>query len=106
MLKLGLLFSTSLLSVCAAAADAFDASFWVWQRNAALTARERAEMAQQGVHTIYWHVGELENDGETWHWKSRFTTPQTSADLRIVPVVRLTSREKFPFSSRALQALL
>src|SRR5438067_10418349 len=106
MRKFAVLLAASLLCVRATAADAFDAAFWVWQRDEPLSKNETAELAMQGIHTLYWHVGELENEGETWHWKGRFTAPQSSADLRIVPVVRLTSREKNPFSPRLLQALL
>ena len=69
---------------------------------------ERAELSAQGVRTIYWQAGELENVGETWRWKARFALPRTRAPggLRFVPVVRLESREKSPFSKTSLEALL
>jgi Protein of unknown function (DUF3142) len=88
-------------------ADAFETAFWVWQRSEPLSQAELAELAAQGVRTIYWEAGELENVGETWRWKARFTFPQSRADeLRFVPVVRLESRERSPFSTRSLESLL
>src|SRR5437867_2504400 len=68
--------------------DAFDTAYWVWQREEPLSEMELAELAAQQVHKLYWHVGELENVGETWHWKQRFTFPalQTS-QINCVPVV-------------------
>src|SRR5436190_1725457 len=88
-------------------ANAFESAFWVWQRNEPLSDAERAELSAQGVRTIYWQVGELENVGETWRWKARFALPRTgSGELRCVPVVRLESRERSPFATRSLEALL
>lgn len=88
-------------------AGAFETAFWVWQRSEALSQEELAELAGQGVRTIYWEAGELENVGEAWRWKARFTFPQSRAsELRFVPVVRLESREKSPFSSKSLESLL
>ncbi|HMG06776.1 MAG TPA: hypothetical protein VK581_15060, partial [Chthoniobacterales bacterium] len=89
------------------AASAFDTAFWVWQRSEPLSDLERAELSAQGVHTIYWQIGEVENSGESWRWKARFPFPQTnSRELRFVPVVRLESREKSPFSAVSLNSLL
>ena len=88
-------------------ANAFETAFWAWQRSAPLSEAERAELSAQGVRTIYWQAGELENVGATWRWKSRFALPPTgSAELRYVPVVRLESRERSPFSTASLEALL
>ncbi|MEY2489190.1 MAG: hypothetical protein QOC70_1132, partial [Verrucomicrobiota bacterium] len=88
-------------------ASAFETAFWVWQRNEPLSEVERRELSAQGVRTIYWQAGELENAGETWRWKARFALPQSRAgELRFVPVVRLESREKSPFSMRSIEALL
>jgi uncharacterized membrane protein YbaN (DUF454 family) len=39
---------------------AFDLSYWIWQRSEPLSESELSELAKQDVHTIYWHVGELE----------------------------------------------
>lgn len=92
--------------VCSSA-GAFDTAFWVWQRNEPLAEAERAELSGQGVRTIYWQVGELENVGETWRWKARFALPQSRPDeLRFVPVVRLESRERSPFSPKSIESLL
>jgi hypothetical protein len=88
-------------------ASAFDTSFWVWQRSEPLSDSERAELSAQGVRTIYWQAGELENVGETWRWKQRFAVPQSGpGGLTFVPVVRLESREKSPFSKTSLESLL
>jgi hypothetical protein len=88
-------------------ASAFDTAFWVWQRSEPLSDSERAELSAQGVHAIYWQSGELENVGEAWRWKARFPLPRTSdGGLRFVPVVRLESREKTPFSKTSLESLL
>jgi Protein of unknown function (DUF3142) len=88
-------------------ASAFDTSFWVWQRSEPLSDSERAELSAQGVHAIYWQIGELENVGETWRWKARFALPQSRAgELTFVPIVRLESREKSPFSKTSLESLL
>lgn len=86
--------------------SAFDISFWVWQRSEPLSRSERAELSAQGVHTIYWQVGELENVEETWQWKARFALPRAEdVEIRFVPVVRLESREKSPFSKPSLESL-
>ncbi len=88
-------------------ASAFDTAFWVWQRSEPLSETERAELSAQGVRTIYWQTGELENVGETWRWKARFALPGASAgNLRFVPVVRLESRERSPFSQTSLESML
>jgi len=85
----------------------FDIRYWVWQRDEPLDERELAELAAQHVETIYRQIGELENVGETWRWKARFNFPTSNADrLRFVPVVRLVSREKEPFSDASSTALI
>jgi hypothetical protein len=64
-------------------------------------------LAAQRVDTIYWQVGELENVGATWRWKARFSFPTSgAAGIRYVPVVRLVSRERQPFSDPSTAALL
>jgi hypothetical protein len=88
-------------------ASAFDTAFWVWQRSEPLSEPERAELSAQDVHTIYWQAGELENVGEAWRWKARFALPRANtSELRFVPVVRLESHEKSPFSERSRASLL
>ena len=87
-------------------AGAFETAFWVWQRNEPLADAERAELSAQGVRTIYWQVGELENVAETWRWKARFVLPANDGALRFVAVVRLESRERSPFSRTSLESLL
>lgn len=108
--------STWIIRVCAIAASfsaiAFSAAadksrYWVWQRDEPLDDSELAELTAQNIDTIYWHVGELENIGTTWRWKARFSFPRSGADrIRFVPVVRLVSRERQPFSDASTTALL
>jgi hypothetical protein len=88
-------------------ASAFDTSFWVWQRSEPLSDSERSELSAQHVRAIYWQIGELENVGASWQWKAWFGLPPASpGELRFVPVVRLESRERSPFSPASLAALL
>jgi hypothetical protein len=96
-----------ILSPTAAAAGAYDVRYWAWQRDEPLDERELAELAAQKVDTIYWQVGELDNIGTTWRWKARFSFPSpAAAGIRFVPVVRLVSRERQPFSDASIKALL
>jgi hypothetical protein len=93
--------------VVASPSCAHDVRYWAWQRDDPLDERELAELAAQGVDTIYWQIGELENIGPTWRWKARFTFPSSdAARIRFVPVVRLVSRERQPFSDVSTAALL
>ncbi|PYI92145.1 MAG: hypothetical protein DME97_10410 [Verrucomicrobia bacterium] len=88
-------------------AGAFETAFWVWQRSEPLSEAERAELAAQNVRTIYWQIGELENVGQAWRWKARFTRPRSeTGELKFVPVIRLESRERSPFSPASLDSLL
>src|SRR5215475_1900491 len=81
--------------------------YWAWQRDEPVDDRELAELAAQNVDTIYWQVGELENIGTTWRWKARFTFPSSGIGrTRFVPVVRLVSHERQPFSEESVTALL
>jgi hypothetical protein len=80
--------------------------FWVWHRTKELSAEERAALKEQGVTTLYWHVGEMETRAGRWRWKTPPRAVQGLADgLRIVPVVRLTSEMKQPFAPAALEIL-
>jgi hypothetical protein len=86
---------------------AHDVRYWVWQRDDPLDERELVELAAQRVDTVYWQVGELENVGTTWRWRARFSFPTSdAARIRFVPVVRLVSRERQPFSDPSTAALL
>ena len=58
------------------------------------------------MDTIYWQIGELENVGTTWRWKARFSFPSSDERIRFVPVVRLVSHERQPFSDTSVAALL
>lgn len=84
-----------------------DLRYWVWQRDDPLDDTEIAELAAQKVQTIYWQVGEIENNGETWHWKARFHFPAADeGGIHFVPSVRLVSREDRPFSGGSVANLL
>jgi hypothetical protein len=94
-------------SAIAFSSPAQNACYWVWQRDEPLDDRELAELTAQNVDTIYWHVGELENIGTTWRWKARFSFPTSGTErIRFVPVVRLVSRERHPFSDASTTALV
>jgi hypothetical protein len=89
------------------ASSAHDVRYWAWQRDDPLDEQELAELEAQKIDTIYWQAGELENTGETWRWKARFNFPSSNtAHIRFVPVVRLVSRERQPFSDVSITALL
>jgi hypothetical protein len=101
-LTIGVIFSA-----IASSLFAHDVRYWAWQRDDPLDERELAELAAQNVDTIYWQVGELENIGTRWRWKARFTFPSPDATrIRFVPVVRLVSHERQPFSEASITALL
>lgn len=95
----------SFMAMFAQTAAAIDTSFWVWQRTDALSTEEVTMLQAQGVRQLYWHVGELANTGETWEWKSRFRLPSNATPLRMIPVVRLVSKEASPFSERSFESL-
>jgi hypothetical protein len=89
------------------ASTAHDVRYWVWQRDDPLDEQELAELGAQKIDTIYWQIGELENIGQTWHWKARFNFPSSNtAHIRFVPVVRVVSKEHQPFSDASITALL
>jgi hypothetical protein len=94
-----------LLSLGCVTAPGFDTEYWAWQRNEPPGAQEMAELGAQGVRAIHWQVGELVQHGETWRWSARFDLPANTATLRFVPVVRLESRERTPFTAQAREAL-
>src|SRR2546422_8420605 len=47
---------------------AIETSFWVWHRSSPLSADEIAQLQQQHVRDLYWHIGELEHREGTWCW--------------------------------------
>jgi hypothetical protein len=98
---------TIIFSALAMSSFAHDVRYWVWQRDDPLDEQELAELEAQKIDTIYWQAGELENIGETWHWKARFNFPSANtAHIHFVPVVRLVSKEHQPFSDASIAALL
>jgi Protein of unknown function (DUF3142) len=94
-----------LLSLGSAAAFGFDNEYWAWQRNEPPSAQELAELEAQGVRAIHWQIGELVQSGANWRWRARFDLPPNTAGLRFVPVVRLESRERNPFTAQANESL-
>lgn len=101
-IRLGIIFLIAILT----SASAHDVRYWAWQRDDPLDERELVELAAQGVDTIYWQIGELENVGQAWRWKARFSFPSSDERFRFVPVVRLVSRERQPFPDPSVAALL
>lgn len=101
-----LFLASALLFAVHANAEAWELSYWAWNRAEPLTEVERGALHAQGVGTIFWHAGELDNSGTAWRWKSRFPVPASTAELRMVPVVRLELREREPFAEAAMAALL
>ncbi|HKP05160.1 MAG TPA: DUF3142 domain-containing protein [Chthoniobacterales bacterium] len=94
-----------LLSLGSAAAFGFDTEYWAWQRNEPASAQELAELEAQGVRAIHWQIGELVQSGADWRWRARFDLPPNVAGLRFVPVVRLESQERNPFTAQANESL-
>src|SRR4051794_11168662 len=84
----------------------FDLSYWAWQRAEPLSEPELSELARQEVHTIYWHVGELQNQSGNWKWNARYRLPAAGSTLHFVPIVRLGSREADPFAPPSMDALV
>lgn len=82
-----------------------ETAYWAWQRNEPPSASEIEELKGQGVRAIYWQIGELVENGAAWRWSARFELPTSTAELRFVPVVRLESRERTPFSPEANASL-
>ena len=99
-------FAALLLFSGCAGASGLETSYWAWQRNEPPSAAEMEELKSQGVRAIYWQIGELVESGATWRWSARFQLPANTPETRFVPVVRLESRERAPFSPEANVSLL
>jgi len=81
-------------------------SYWVWHRRAPLTPAEDSELRRQGVKTLFWHVGEMEIRGGEWTWKAPpLATASLAPGFRVVPVARLTSEARTPFTSDRVAGL-
>ena len=88
----------------ASAESGFD--FWVWHRSQPLSVAERTALAKQGARTLYWHIGEMQNPAGRWQWKAPPRIVESGAKgLRVIPVIRLTSEARQPFSPDAVAAL-
>ena len=95
-----------LVALQCAAVSGFDQGYWAWQRNEPPSTGEMQELAAQNVTRIYWQAGELIQTGTNWKWSARFSVPASTAELRFVPVVRLESRERTPFTTEANASLV
>ncbi|MBA2435177.1 MAG: hypothetical protein M3480_10890 [Verrucomicrobiota bacterium] len=85
-------------------AAAFETAYWAWQRNESPNEGDLAQLSAQSVRTLYWHVGDLENANGSWRWKSRFRLPALPG-FEVVPVLRLESRARAPFTSESMGSL-
>ncbi len=98
--------SLALAIFCPWRGGAAGIDYWVWHRSTPLTDAERAELAAQEVKTLFWNVGEMENRSGKWRWKMK---PRALAGVaegfRVVPVVRLTSENRQPFTPEVLAGL-
>ncbi|HEX4632072.1 MAG TPA: hypothetical protein VH188_14025 [Chthoniobacterales bacterium] len=83
-----------------------ETGYWAWQRNEPPNSSEVEELKEQGVRRVYWQIGELVEEGATWRWNGRFELPANVPELRFLPVVRLESRERTPFSTEANASLI
>jgi hypothetical protein len=83
-----------------------ETDFWVWHRTTPLTQAQRAELAAQEVKTLFWNVGEMNDAADSWQWKTPPRALIGVADgFTVIPVVRLTSERKTPFTPAALPPL-
>ncbi len=80
-------------------------SYWIWQRHEPLSGPERQELGAQHVTTLYWHSGEIVNNGGGWHWKKTPIFVPSDGDFRVVPVIRLESATRTPFDEEAVRGL-
>ncbi len=100
-----LLVLLALLLGVANARAAETGAFWVWNRDAPLTAAEAAALRAGGVSRLYWHVGELvARPGGALAWRSRLAPPPAPPGLEIIPTVRLATELRSPelFTADAL----
>jgi hypothetical protein len=95
-----------LLAANSLVASAFETGYWAWQRNEPPSVADMEELKQQGVRTVYWQTGELAEQGAAWRWTARFDLPANTPEMRFVPVVRLESRERTPFSKEGIASLI
>src|ERR1043166_2694776 len=98
----------AILAATAWGEETFERAYWVWHRAQPLTAKEKADLTKQNVRTLYWSLGELENQRGAWRWKAAPLQLEALAPpaFHVVPVVRLTSEEKAPFAAAAMPPLL
>lgn len=71
-------------------------SYWVWNREAELTASEISALKSAGVTRLYWQAGELIARRDKMEWSERYQIPTAPVDLQIISVVRLSTRVGVP----------
>jgi hypothetical protein len=87
-------------------AEVFERAYWVWHRAQPLTTEEKDALAKQDIRALYWSVGELQNRGGVWRWKSPpLQLDGFAAGFHVVPVVRLTTEERAPFAAAGMPGL-
>jgi hypothetical protein len=91
-----------------AMARGFETSFWVWDYSNDISETELMALSQSGVHVLYWQAGELTNHGDKWEGGGNAGTVESNviSGVRIVPVFRLVSSERSPFTGTSLRHLL
>ena len=96
----------TLIPHCLSETQAQDRSFWVWHRQAPITAEEGVELHRQGVRTLFWNAAQVEIRRGKWTWRELSPGVASQApDFHVVPVVRLTSDGVAPFTRKALASL-
>jgi hypothetical protein len=102
--------SAVLLVGLAALSRGSPTSFWVWQRSTVLSSDEKAEIERFGVRDLYWQIGTITPQGDSWKWTERFPADFDSmrkekSGLHLVPVVRLEPPPRWSFSTASTQSL-
>ncbi|HEY0256453.1 MAG TPA: hypothetical protein VGC39_03340 [Candidatus Methylacidiphilales bacterium] len=89
-------------------AEAQEQSYWVWQRTDPLIAQDVKDLRAAGVKELYWHVGTINRDRSSWHWRERLPVDWVAIrascqGMQIIPVIRIeaSSGLTFPEDSRA-----
>lgn len=84
----------------------FDTTYWIWNRPGGYPAQITQGLAPQGVKKLYYYAGELENTGAEWSWKIPLQRQKPMDGITLVPVVRISSVGKTPFTDASFANLL
>ncbi len=71
-------------------------SFWIWNRQTPLSAKEIKSLEQASVARLYWQLGELSVLNGTIETISRFKIPDSTGGIQVVPVIRIASSVASP----------